>query len=162
MLNDDSLSLPSSFAYAILKSPRCLARGTKGTLVEGEPEAARFWLPIPEEHHSLLSPARRLEQQPRAALRSQQLGRQQGPGREALPGGQRGWEGTARGDGAAPCGEGRCRASHGSPNFPGPYPRPSKPPRSAFPPSAHGCVNPPVVLSRSVRPPRGKAFFSTA
>lgn len=75
MLNDDLLSLPSSLAYAILKSPHCLARGTEGTLVQGEPEAAQFSLPIPEEHHSLLSPSRRLEKQPWAGFRFQQVGR---------------------------------------------------------------------------------------
>lgn len=167
MLNDDSLSLPSSFAYAILKSPRCLARGTKGTLVEGEPEAARFSLPIPEEHHSLLSPARRLEQQPPAALRSQQLGRVRAAAARASAGpGPRGAAGRAAGAGRAlpavmgPLPAGRVVwASRGSPHFPGPFPRPPKPPGSASSPSAHGCVNPPVVLSRSVRPPRGKAFF---
>lgn len=75
MLNDDLLSLPSSLAYAILKSPHCLARGTKGTLVQGEPEAAEFSLPIPEEHPSLLSPAGRPEEQPRAGFRFQRTSR---------------------------------------------------------------------------------------
>lgn len=40
-LNDGLLSLPPSLARAILKSPHRLARGAKGSLVQGEPGAAQ-------------------------------------------------------------------------------------------------------------------------
>lgn len=171
MLNDDLLSLPSSLVYAVLKSPHCLARRTKGTLVQGEPEAAQFSLPIPEEHHSLLSPARRLKQHPSASFLFQRVGRVRAAAdRASSPPGTRAaagqpaavvWEGTGGGDEAAACGEGWCRAG-AAPQIPRPLPSAFKTPRERFFPVAPRICQAPRGLVSQCLPATGKSFFSTA
>lgn len=162
MLNDDLLSLPSSLAYAILKSPHCLARGTKGTLVQGEPEAAPFSLPIPEEHHSLLSPARRLEKQPSAGFRFQQVGRVRAAAdRASSPPGTR----AAAGHRAAVSERALAAAMGPLPAWRDdaqPLLLAFKTPREHFFPLAPRICQAPRGLVPQCLPATGKSFFSTA
>lgn len=149
-LNDGLLSLPSSLACAILKSPYCLAHGTEGSLVQGG--VCPCSLPIPEKQGSFL-PLPRLP----GKQRREQGGHQGHPGRETMPGTL-----LLRPGVVSRCLPGRADAQHPPAPTLGVQTAPGRSARQGLGrpllSCPHGSVKPHVVWSHSLGLPRGNDF----